>query len=61
MKTVAIASQKGGTGKTTTAVHLATAAALAGYHAESASFVPIRPGGMGRTTAFCNRIHPAQR
>ncbi len=33
MKTVAIASQKGGTGKTTTAVHLATAASLAGYHA----------------------------
>jgi chromosome partitioning protein len=33
VKTIAIASQKGGTGKTTIAIHLATAATLAGYHA----------------------------
>jgi chromosome partitioning protein len=33
MKTIAIASQKGGTGKTTLGVHLATAATLAGFDA----------------------------
>ncbi len=33
MKTIAITAQKGGAGKTTIALHLATAATLAGYHA----------------------------
>ncbi len=42
MKTVAIISQKGGAGKTTIAVHLATAAALAGH---SAAIVDLDPQG----------------
>ncbi len=33
MKTIAVAAQKGGGGKTSIAVHLATAATLAGYDA----------------------------
>jgi cellulose biosynthesis protein BcsQ len=44
MKTVAIASQKGGTGKTTTVVHLATAATLAGY---DAVVIDLDPQGSG--------------
>ena len=42
MKTVAIISQKGGAGKTTLAVHLATAAALASH---SAAIVDLDPQG----------------
>jgi chromosome partitioning protein len=42
MKTVAIVSQKGGAGKTTIAVHLATAAAAAGY---AAAIVDLDPQG----------------
>jgi cellulose biosynthesis protein BcsQ len=57
MKTIAIASQKGGTGKTTTAVHLATAATLAGFDAVVIDLDPQlgrrsrrrRPGGRQRT------------
>ncbi len=46
MKVVAIASQKGGTGKTTTAVHLATAATLAGY---DAVVIDLDPQGSAAT------------
>lgn len=46
MKTVALASQKGGTGKTTTAVHLATAATLAGY---DAVVIDLDPQGSAAT------------
>ena len=46
MKTVAIASQKGGTGKTTTAVHLATAATLAGF---DAVVIDLDPQGSAAT------------
>lgn len=46
MKTIAIASQKGGTGKTTTAVHLATAATLAGY---DAVVIDLDPQGSAAT------------
>jgi chromosome partitioning protein len=46
MKTVAITSQKGGTGKTTTAVHLATAATLAGY---DAVVIDLDPQGSAST------------
>jgi chromosome partitioning protein len=46
MKTIAIASQKGGTGKTTTAVHVATAATLAGYHA---GVIDLDPQGSAAT------------
>jgi chromosome partitioning protein len=46
MKTVAITSQKGGTGKTTTAVHLATAATLAGY---DAVVIDLDPQGSAAT------------
>lgn len=42
MKIVAIISQKGGAGKTTLAVHLATAAALAGH---SAAIIDLDPQG----------------
>jgi chromosome partitioning protein len=42
MKTIAIISQKGGAGKTTLAVHLATAAALAGH---STAIVDLDPQG----------------
>lgn len=46
MKTIAINSQKGGTGKTTTAVHLATAATLAGY---DAVIIDLDPQGSAAT------------
>ncbi len=46
MKTIAIASQKGGTGKTTTAVHLATAATLAGF---DAVVIDLDPQGSAAT------------
>lgn len=46
MKTIAITSQKGGTGKTTAAVHLATAAALAGY---DAVVIDLDPQGSAAT------------
>jgi chromosome partitioning protein len=46
VKIVAIASQKGGTGKTTTAVHLATAATLAGY---DAVVIDLDPQGSAAT------------
>ena len=42
MKTVAIVCQKGGAGKTTVAVHLATAAAAAGY---AAALIDLDPQG----------------
>jgi chromosome partitioning protein len=46
MKTIAITSQKGGTGKTTAAVHLATAATLAGY---DAVVIDLDPQGSAAT------------
>lgn len=46
MKSIAIASQKGGTGKTTTAVHLATAATLAGF---DAVVIDLDPQGSAAT------------
>lgn len=46
MKTIAIASQKGGTGKTTTAVHLATAATLGGF---DAVVIDLDPQGSAAT------------
>src|SRR5208282_896435 len=42
MKTIAIISQKGGAGKTTLSVHMATAAALAGH---SAAIIDLDPQG----------------
>jgi len=42
VKTVAVAAQKGGGGKTTIAVHLATAATLAGYNA---AIIDLDPQG----------------
>jgi chromosome partitioning protein len=42
MKTIAIISQKGGAGKTTAAVHLATAASLAGHRA---AIIDLDPQG----------------
>ena len=46
MKTIAITSQKGGTGKTTTAVHLATAATLVGF---DAVVIDLDPQGSAAT------------
>ncbi len=48
MKTVAIIAQKGGVGKTTVAIHLATAASIAGY---ATAIIDIDP----QTTA--TRMH----
>jgi len=42
MKTIAIISQKGGAGKTTLSVHLATAASLSGH---SAAIIDLDPQG----------------
>jgi chromosome partitioning protein len=46
MKTIAVCAQKGGTGKTTIAVHLATAATLAGY---DAVVIDLDPQGSAAT------------
>ena len=46
MKVIAIASQKGGTGKTTLGVHLATAATIAGY---DAVVIDLDPQGSAAT------------